>query len=79
MLQPPDITYLRRKQRQHATAIPVCLAMAGLAAYGCHELELPRPMWIGGIGFPLLLLAIQTSAYYFAGRRIKRLTDDCAA
>ena len=76
MRHPPNITYLRKRHRQFATAIPVCLVVVGFVAFGCWHEELPLHMTLIGMTFSLLMLAISTGFYYSTGRQIRKLTDD---
>jgi hypothetical protein len=66
----------RVKQRQFATAIPVCAALVGFAAYGCWQLDAPLKISLMVVGLAVLMLLMYVSFYVLAGRQVRKLRND---
>jgi len=55
---------------------PITIALLGFVAYGCWQLGATTKDVLMVLPVPLLMFALNATAFIFTSRKIKRLSDD---
>ena len=73
------LQYLKRQRDQLVMGFPIWTALLGFLIYGCWQLDATLEEKVMVIPFPLLLLIINTIAFIFKQREIRKESDDTVA
>ncbi len=73
------LQYLKRKRDSHIMGFPVTIAILGFVAYGCWQLGATTKDILMVLPVPLLMFALNATAFIFTTRKIKKLSDETAA